>query len=101
MKKTNGKKVYEFGKNQKKAVNMSVYNDEFEGVEFTVEYFRKHFGAEWAAHVAEQKKYFGFTEEECVKREKEAVELKRMCERNGKKMITKTIGNGLQITTIC
>ena len=97
MKKTN-KKAYEFGKGQKKAI--TAYNDEFNGIEFTVEFFRKHYGADWARHVAEQKKYFGFSEEECVKREKEAVELKRHCTAMGKKMTTKNIGNGLQITVI-
>lgn len=96
--KKNAKKNYEFGKGQKKTV--TVYNDKFNGIEFTVEYFRKHYGAEWAAHVAEQKKYFGFTEEECVKREEESVKLYRKCASMGKKMTTKVIGNGLQITTI-
>lgn len=96
--KKNAKKNYEFGKGQKKTV--TVYNDQYSGIEFTVEFFRKHYGAEWTAHVAEQKKHFGFSEEECVKREKDFVELHRNCIRMGKKLTSKSIGNGLNITVI-
>lgn len=56
--------------------------------------------AEWKQHCAMQKKQFGFSENECLKRELEMKKLVQMCHKNGKTIETKDIGNGLQITVI-
>ena len=67
---------------------------------FTDEEVKQFDTTAWKQHCAMQKKQFGFSEQECLKRELEWKKLINKCEKRGQSVSFTDVGNGLQVVSI-